>query len=773
LRVLYWSSESQLFDKIVDDLAAQFELIEFEEMSEVVEHLVEEEIDVILFDYDNDRKLIDKSIKKIKKSVDVKIFLHTNELTQKELLKHQKSKISADLYLRSPLEKTLLYSMVVPFFDGEIEILDDPVDLSIEEHESTQVLSASEKQLLGNVLDQHTATTVDQPMEAQEISKKLDEMFLSVFPVEEGEEAVDIVDEELSLGEVASEEISLDELDLTEDGLLADDTDINLMEDAEDDALLLDDETSEQEGTQPMSTDDALDLSVDDTLDLSEDLLLDEDDLAQDKPSEGELLLSDEPIDSGDDDDLLFDVSEDFSEDLINAEDESLELSTEDESMGDTSDELELSDDNLEELNLSPEADLVNTDDAQELNLGELDLSSNSEEDSLNDLELGDDIESLEVSEDEGGLDLSLDDDLSLELGDEDIQVESIDDNDGLDMDLSEIDAIEEIENIEADEEPFTEALGDELSSEIEFGVSAESIESDDHQPSVQDASTKKIADQSLEFELNSNIIDELDSMELDPEVDSALESFSDDAQDKLAEIDAMMEDSLPDESLDSVDKDTSLIKSHLANKGEVSEQLATLGMTIKTLREDREALLQRIEEVENNKDSDKRDHLSVRAELDEKSIEVNILKRRYEKKLDLLKVELDISLDKKALLEGRTKLYEAEIEKLNNKVRIDLNKVKMRERELENKLEMLRSDSESQIRNRDLKILELKRKIDTLEFDLESVQSQGKKVVTNKYELEEKMEKVIETLRGAIGDLEEDGVYTRKIKNVKKNLDV
>jgi chromosome segregation ATPase len=241
------------------------------------------------------------------------------------------------------------------------------------------------------------------------------------------------------------------------------------------------------------------------------------------------------------------------------------------------------------------------------------------------------------------------------------------------------------------------------------------------------------------------------------------------------AEVDSFQPEAFfePPVESSSVDHDTSLIKSHLANKGETSEQLMTLGVTIKTLREDRELLLQQIEELENKKDTEKRDHLSMKADLDEKSIEVSVMKRRYEKKLDLLKVELDIGLDKKALLESRTKMYETEIEKLNNKVRIDLSKVKMRERELENKLEMLRSDSESQIRNRDLKILELKRKIDTLEFDLESVQTQGQKVVSNKYELEEKMEKVIDTLRGAIGDLEEDGVYTRKIKNIKKNLDV
>ena len=65
---------------------------------------------------------------------------------------------------------------------------------------------------------------------------------------------------------------------------------------------------------------------------------------------------------------------------------------------------------------------------------------------------------------------------------------------------------------------------------------------------------------------------------------------------------------------------------------------------------------------------------------------------------------------------------FENEYENLNRKVRVDITKVKSRENELEGKLEMLRSDADIQIRNRDQKILELKRKIDTLEFDNESI---------------------------------------------------
>jgi hypothetical protein len=41
------------------------------------------------------------------------------------------------------------------------------------------------------------------------------------------------------------------------------------------------------------------------------------------------------------------------------------------------------------------------------------------------------------------------------------------------------------------------------------------------------------------------------------------------------------------------------------------------------------------------------------------------------------------------------------------------------------------------------------------LEFDLDTLQTQGKEVLTNKHNLEQKMDSVIQTLRTAITDLE------------------
>ena len=202
-------------------------------------------------------------------------------------------------------------------------------------------------------------------------------------------------------------------------------------------------------------------------------------------------------------------------------------------------------------------------------------------------------------------------------------------------------------------------------------------------------------------------------------------------------------------------------------------EELTRYGETIKNLREEREELLAQIQSLTEKNETLKRDQLAMKAELDEKKIELTIVKKRHEKQVDELKYHLDISNDKKDMLEEKNKQFEREYENLNRKIKVDLNKVRSRERDLENKLEMLRSDAEMQIKNRDQKILELKRKIDTLQFDVESMQVQERKVSSSNHQLEDKMEKVMRTLRRAIGELEEDGSSIRSIEEIKKNLDV
>jgi hypothetical protein len=61
--------------------------------------------------------------------------------------------------------------------------------------------------------------------------------------------------------------------------------------------------------------------------------------------------------------------------------------------------------------------------------------------------------------------------------------------------------------------------------------------------------------------------------------------------------------------------------------------------------------------------------------------------------------------------------------ENLRSRVRKDIRKIRENERDLEARLELARKDSETLLGARDVKVLELQRKIDALEFDLDQVQ--------------------------------------------------
>ena len=205
---------------------------------------------------------------------------------------------------------------------------------------------------------------------------------------------------------------------------------------------------------------------------------------------------------------------------------------------------------------------------------------------------------------------------------------------------------------------------------------------------------------------------------------------------------------------------------------GAYSGELERLQATISNLRADRDELLQKIQNFEDNEVMQKRHALSLRAELDEKKIELSIIRRKLNEEISELKDQVNLLDEKKLIADEKIKLLQQEVEKSAHRNKLDVKRVQMRERELEQKLELLKADAETQIRNRDLKILELKRKIDGMEFDMESISTQEKKSVESRFELEDKLDKAIKTLRSAITVLEDEG-RSVAAETLKKNIDV
>lgn len=186
---------------------------------------------------------------------------------------------------------------------------------------------------------------------------------------------------------------------------------------------------------------------------------------------------------------------------------------------------------------------------------------------------------------------------------------------------------------------------------------------------------------------------------------------------------------------------------------------------TIRQLIEEREILLSTIKQLKQDVREYEQDNLTLKACLDESKIEVNILKKRFVTELEDYKHQLLLNEEKKSILEERVKQLEKTKDRFEQKARIDINQIRQREKELENKIELMSMDIDSQIHGRDQKILELRRKIDSLEFNMENVTIREQKTADDKRKLEDKLNKIMKTLRNSIKNLEEDIESSAELK--------
>lgn len=122
------------------------------------------------------------------------------------------------------------------------------------------------------------------------------------------------------------------------------------------------------------------------------------------------------------------------------------------------------------------------------------------------------------------------------------------------------------------------------------------------------------------------------------------------------------------------------------------------------------------------------------------------------------LRYEAKAKSDKARLLENQVREAQEEIERIKERVRTDIRKIRVRERELENKLEILKKDSEALIGARESKIIELKRKLDLLEFNMDLLQDQLQRERENASAVKQKLAKAAQVVRVAGGLLDQPG---------------
>lgn len=398
-------------------------------------------------------------------------------------------------------------------------------------------------------------------------------------------------------------------------------------------------------------------------------------------------------------------------------------------------------------LSLNEEGDEIDNVASEEAGVGDLDLDNppappveESLEDDL-DMSADDDLDDL------GDLDDDLDDDLSM--------------SDDLDEGLDDLDDDLDINNDigETTGATVVATLTDVAAFDNNLDLSEEDT-TDQHQSDM----TKTVGTETFKTKINMMLGDELSESddtltatneEINiPEATQTLSDYSMPAQESAPIQRTVVEEAVTDGQLL-----TSLS----------SNELLDLRVTLKELKEDRQNLLSQISDLEEEKSNVRQDNLNLKADIDELKIEISILKKRHLAELEELKHQLNLSSEKREILEAKNKSYQKEMDRLGQKIRVDFGKIKQREKDLESQLELVSMDADSKVKSRDTKILELKRKIDSLEFNMENISIKERQSRKDKVLLEDKLSKVVGTLRNSLSFLEEE----IDIEEIKKDLDI
>ena len=480
----------------------------------------------------------------------------------------------------------------------------------------------------------------------------------------------------------------------------------------------------------------------------------------------GETMSNDEPNDkdSSIDTDPGLDLETDSSLDIDTSID--LESSFDEESLNIDDDVNVSTDTSIDKninLNLGEEADA-----GMDLNLGEeadsgMDLNLGEEEDSGMDLNLGEEADA--PIEEEASSVLEFDGVEMSEIGEKDIsEVKEID------VEVDELQAAldvssesnEEFEGIE-----MSDIAGKDISEVKEIEVEVDELKE------VLETTSSDAVTQDAEM-LSPTMMTEDETGDMDISILSEEEDSLEDNMSSSEEhiIDDLPEDNNQEEQIVAESSEQVVIGQERVLPAQINEdELVRLQATIRHLREERESLLKQNEELESDQQRLSQQNLGHISEIDDLKIELSIQKKRFDKEVDFLKEKLLMSEEKKSVYEEKIKRSRKEIDLLGQKVRVDLNKIKERETELESQLELQTMDYESQIVTRDKKLLELKRKIDSLEFNMENASIKEQQSRDNQLKVEERLRAVMKTLRGSLemieDDLDDEGCIIKKIGRI------
>lgn len=146
----------------------------------------------------------------------------------------------------------------------------------------------------------------------------------------------------------------------------------------------------------------------------------------------------------------------------------------------------------------------------------------------------------------------------------------------------------------------------------------------------------------------------------------------------------------------------------------------------------------------------------SVKRRDEHQRTELRELKDRHHDEIARLKNDFEERLRQSGNYEEAAEDLVKKREEWREKLREDLKRIKLKERELETKYELLKRDTQALLDSKDKHLLELKKKNDALELELETLEDRLRKNSSVMGSIESKKRRLIETMKLAIGLLEE-----------------
>lgn len=182
----------------------------------------------------------------------------------------------------------------------------------------------------------------------------------------------------------------------------------------------------------------------------------------------------------------------------------------------------------------------------------------------------------------------------------------------------------------------------------------------------------------------------------------------------------------------------------------EKNEKIKSLERTVSTLKEENQNL-----KSQSNSYKDKTEKVQIALN--------NLKEENLKLKQDLSNLKnnenilLSSDLDKAKLISEKYNELAKTHEELKAKIRHDIRKIRLRETELSNRIELIRQDRDTLISAKDQKILKLKKQIEELEFQKQRVDEKVITLAKESKENAQKAERVIKALRLSTSLLESD----------------